>query len=320
MNEKFNSSHHEMLADPETGKIKLKSPLSRLDWLKTHNGSWKTLWRRFFHPFINDLFLPQPMICHFCEVPGKGYHNYMWLYGKNETYWAFFYTLDGKGIYWDGEKEYEIGPNQAFFAKAQADNEAFYYSIHSTEPWRFIDITFSGKSVDYLIPELRKKYGPVFSIPRDKKIITELLSLETSYIHLSNLTHFEGSAWIWKILAACEESQTERKNNAIQIPKNIQLAKELIEKRWFTPIQIQQLAQELHISREHLSRKWVEVFNHSPQEYLTSLRITQTKTLLSNSTLSFKEIAKKCGFGSYTSLKKAFNKLEGVSLKEYRAG
>jgi transcriptional regulator GlxA family with amidase domain len=71
------------------------------------------------------------------------------------------------------------------------------------------------------------------------------------------------------------------------------------------------------VSREHLSRNFRKHLGCSVWSFVTALRVEKTKELL-RSPMLVKEIANEVGFGSPSSLSRAFVRLVGVRPTEYR--
>lgn len=77
------------------------------------------------------------------------------------------------------------------------------------------------------------------------------------------------------------------------------------------------LAQELYVSRAHLSRCFHEYSLDSIHGYLLSLRMQKCRQLLEQG-MNVNEAASKSGFSEYTSFLKAFKKLYGITPKAYQ--
>ena len=82
---------------------------------------------------------------------------------------------------------------------------------------------------------------------------------------------------------------------------------------------IKQLALLMGLSPQTLNRRMKRLYNKSSIEYLTYYRIEQSKTLMSDPTLSLKEIAHRVGFNQYEYYSKQFEKKTGIFPKEFRS-
>ena len=93
-----------------------------------------------------------------------------------------------------------------------------------------------------------------------------------------------------------------------------------IEKNYYNPIKIDTLAQNLHMSRNHLYSLFKQEYLVSPQEFLISYRIEKAKKLLVNKQIhtSIKEIALSVGFENPLYFSRLFHKRTGMSPSEFR--
>ena len=73
------------------------------------------------------------------------------------------------------------------------------------------------------------------------------------------------------------------------------------------------IAQQFHLHRVSFSRMFQASYGIAPVEYLISLRLQKGISLLLSSTLSVKEIARKCGFSSGDYFAKVIRKATGLS-------
>lgn len=78
----------------------------------------------------------------------------------------------------------------------------------------------------------------------------------------------------------------------------IELAREYILKNFAQNISLQQLAAHCFVSPFHFSRIFKTITGTSPHQYLTSVRLTHAKVLLSETNLPVTDISFECGFNS----------------------
>jgi len=94
---------------------------------------------------------------------------------------------------------------------------------------------------------------------------------------------------------------------------------EWVQVRLHTPLSVEQLAGQAHMSRRTLNRRFVETTGTSPLDWITSLRVRQAKDLLETTAISMEEIADRCGFGSAPTLRHHFRARVKLSPSTYRA-
>ena len=78
------------------------------------------------------------------------------------------------------------------------------------------------------------------------------------------------------------------------------------------------LAEQAHISREYLSRKFKSYTGTNISDFIAEVRIERAKQLLRSSTHSITDISSYCGYTSIGNFQRFFKKLTGCSPSEYR--
>ncbi len=84
-------------------------------------------------------------------------------------------------------------------------------------------------------------------------------------------------------------------------------------------ITVSDLLQAVPMSRTLLERKFKNALGITPHNHIQKIRLQKAKTLLSNTQLSVKEIAERCGFAHVEYLSVAFKREIGQTPTEYRS-
>jgi transcriptional regulator GlxA family with amidase domain len=85
------------------------------------------------------------------------------------------------------------------------------------------------------------------------------------------------------------------------------------------PMTVSRLASELRLSERTLYRRFMELTNAPPQQFILRRRIERAQTLLATTGQSVKSIAHSVGYEDESSFRKAFRKLTTLSPQEYRS-
>ena len=91
-----------------------------------------------------------------------------------------------------------------------------------------------------------------------------------------------------------------------------------MQRHYAESVSLQQLADDVHISKEYLCRLFRTVSNSSPIKYLNRYRIRQSTYLLLQTNKSISEIAQACGFNHSSYFGKLFYEYMGSTPREYR--
>jgi AraC-like DNA-binding protein len=228
------------------------------------------------------------------------------------------YTLSGEGCFKIGDKVISMKPGMAFLQNHDDARNAYYYPENGTEPWHFIWISFFSPVVEAMVKNITDAYGQIYHIPREANLIKTLFDYENSGNTLRFMSPFEGARLVTEILTGLG-NYTLPEENKRKIPGHlIKHAQEYIHNNMGEAINIEDIAHECGVSREHLSRVFKEQVNESPSNYLTKRRIRQACRMLVSSNLSGKEIANRVGYDSAVSFNRTFKRVTKMTPGEVR--
>ena len=106
--------------------------------------------------------------------------------------------------------------------------------------------------------------------------------------------------------------------NALFLLPALRRARDLIDRDYAEPLDLDAMAAEAGYSRFHFARTFTAAYGETPRAYLTRRRIERAKTLLRTANLSVTEICFLVGFASLGSFSSRFRELVGQSPSEYR--
>jgi len=228
------------------------------------------------------------------------------------------YTLSGEGRFKIGDKVIPMLPGMAFLQNHHDLRNAYYYPENGTEPWHFIWISFLSLNVEKMVKEITDTYGQIYHIPRESNLIKTLFRYEKSGSSLRFMSPFEGARLVMDILTNLENYTSSEKNIKKAPTRLIKHVQEYIHNNIDKTINIEDVAEEFSISREHLSRVFKEQLNESPSSYLSKCRIRQACRLLISSNLSCKEISARVGYDSAVSFNRTFKRVAKMTPGEVR--
>ena len=107
--------------------------------------------------------------------------------------------------------------------------------------------------------------------------------------------------------------------NALFLLPALRRARDLIDRDYAEPLDLDAMAAEAGYSRYHFARAFTAAYGETPRAYLTRRRIERAKTLLRTANLSVTEICYLVGFSSLGSFSARFRVQVGRSPSEYRA-
>jgi AraC-like DNA-binding protein len=106
--------------------------------------------------------------------------------------------------------------------------------------------------------------------------------------------------------------------NALFLLPALRRARDLIDRDYAEPLDLDAMAGAAGYSRYHFARAFAAAYDETPRTYLTRRRIERAKTLLRTANLSVTEICFLVGFSSLGSFSARFRQLVGRSPSEFR--
>ncbi len=97
----------------------------------------------------------------------------------------------------------------------------------------------------------------------------------------------------------------------------IQQAVHYVNHHYCEDISLSDVAGAIAISNNYLSSQFKEEMGIALTEYMSDLRVNKAKLLLAEGKLDLKEVARQCGFNSYTYFLQVFKRKTGLTPKEF---
>jgi AraC-like DNA-binding protein len=105
---------------------------------------------------------------------------------------------------------------------------------------------------------------------------------------------------------------------AIPAVFHLRRARDLIDRHFAEPLDLDAMARAAGFSRYHFARGFRAAYGETPAAYLTRRRVERAKDLLRSANLTVTEICHLVGFGSLGSFSSRFSELVGSSPSAYR--
>jgi len=99
---------------------------------------------------------------------------------------------------------------------------------------------------------------------------------------------------------------------------HLRRARDLADRRYAEPLDLDALAATAHVSKHHFVRSFAAAYGETPGRYLTRRRIERAQDLLRSANLTVTEVCMFVGFSSLGSFSSRFRELVGESPTEYR--
>jgi AraC-like DNA-binding protein len=106
---------------------------------------------------------------------------------------------------------------------------------------------------------------------------------------------------------------------AVPPARHLLRAKDVMDARYFEPLDVPTLARAALLSPAHFSREFRRAFGETPHRYLLTRRLERAAALLRNTDRSVAEICARVGLSSVGSFTTSFRRAYGVPPAAYRA-
>jgi AraC-like DNA-binding protein len=105
---------------------------------------------------------------------------------------------------------------------------------------------------------------------------------------------------------------------AAAVVPHLRRARDLVDRSYADPLDLDALAAEAGLSRYHFVRTFADTYGDTPMRYLTRRRIERAQDLLRSANLTVTEVCMMVGFSSLGSFSSRFRELVGESPTQYR--
>lgn len=276
---------------------------------------WNTrIWQVYFevHSPFNSLPMPYAVVeqkatsPHYCE-DGR--------VRSNKTA-QLQITTSGVGEIRIKDKVYQLRPGMALLHNLDDSDICYYYPKNARVPWTSVWIEFDH--AHDIIQEFNDKHGYLCKIPLDKGVAKKLLSYQNYDGTLQFYSPLEGSKLIMDILAEIVDYfENESKENSQS--KIVKDAQKFILENINKEMSIYEIADEIQVSREHLSRVFKTQVGVSLKDYICRHKMRLACDLLIQTNLSCKEIAARLGYSNQSSFSRLFKKTVKMAPKTVQA-
>lgn len=272
----------------------------------------------FFRHLLPLEHFPRPLVIGVEHVTDKRYGN-KGVERTDAPHVTFQYTIAGEGVFKDSSGTHRVTPGSGFLCNSHNPDIHYYYPQEGSETWSFIYFDFVA--YDKMINELIKQSGHLFQMDGNAPIMRQL----NAYLNSSHSTGKsrieldlgEGMMMIASLLGELAGSFMNRRETAPQV-QLLRISHKIIHAHMDQNLNVQQLAERLSVSPEHLSRVFRKELNTSPLKYMNKEKMNKACELCKTTTLSNKEIASMLGFANPNHFARSFRRVVGMSPKEYR--
>ncbi len=234
----------------------------------------------------------------------------------SKPHYLIHYILKGKGIFRSYGKEYRLEAGYGFLI--QPDELAFYQADRE-DPWSYLWVGFGGsRAKEYLSAMGLSENHPVFSCDRDQELYAIVRDMmEHNTCGVADDLRRNGQLGVFLSILA-QSAGVVAKDEGDKGNQYVKKAVSFIQSNYCNPIRVTDVADYVCINRSYLYTLFQNYLGMSPQQFLTTFRITKARELLDSTSYPIESIALSCGYSDALVFTKAFHAMKGMSPSQYR--
>jgi AraC-like DNA-binding protein len=228
---------------------------------------------------------------------------------QHSDYFVLEYVTAGKGFVVCDDKKYTVEENDIYLIHLGTKHR---YGADPSDPYEKIWVNFFGGVFTDIISAYGLSNRVVFKNTNCKELFEELLELAIKYNDNEEI-YLKASEIIFKIILRLVESSEKQNISPVAIK-----TKEMLDQLIYKKVSMQDVYDEIHLSKSQISREFKKYFNETPYQYLLNRRITIAQNLLTKTRLSVKEISDSLCFTDEYHFSSLFKKKNGMSPTAYK--
>jgi len=246
--------------------------------------------------------------------PGSAYWNENT--GRTPTDVAVFQlTVGGELTYRDAEGTHPV-PTGSALLFMYGENTAYGLSPSAEEPYRSRYVCMRGEGLAAHWQAIRNRYGSVIPLGRNRTIPAVMNQLidaarprqSASPTTMASMTH----TFVMQIF---DQARTLRAQEMKPVDRAVNFLRDHPLSTW----SLKELAAAHGVSREHLSRVFLERTGHPPATYIRASRLRRALWLIESTRLPIVDVARQAGYPSPHTLARQVRRHTGRSPLSLRA-
>lgn len=234
---------------------------------------------------------------------------------NGNTGYLLFYTSRGIGTIITDSTRISI---PAGYAAVIDCSKPHKYYCDCPDGWDFSWISFNGSGVRPLFDMLYPEKVYAVNIREADNIKGQLDELTDNINSTGILSYTDRAMRIHRLLHSVIISAVSDNNNEAKYNSAIRSVTEYIRQHYKEQITLDDILDDIPVSRYHFIRLFHNATGFTPYSYLTAYRITMAKKILCSTEQSISEIGAECGFLDTSQFIRRFKKLTELTPLKYR--
>lgn len=228
------------------------------------------------------------------------------------------FILAGKGVFQSSGHQISLHAGEGFLIQP---NEQAFFQADENDPWTHLWIGFDGaRCAEYLNAIGLGSGQQTFRSPDGetlKDIVLEMLRYNTAGIE----NDFQLQGLLCRFFACLARSLSMPLSAVAKNDREnfyVRRAVEFVHYNYANHITVADMAKYVSLNRSYLFTLFQRVLHISPQEFLTTFRLTRAKEQLTLTNSTVAAIAQSVGYRDPLVFSKAFKQMTGMTPVQYR--
>lgn len=236
------------------------------------------------------------------------------------AFWELYYLLDGECVYFMDGKSYALKPGAFVFI----GTNCLHRTVAGGHERIWVGLDPSSLAAYELPAMLEADRSVVIQLPPEARRRMEMfLSCLTECL----AAKADGYAERAKLYLLClityagEQAHTAAESAEHALSPRHKQAESVIrylEEHYQQKIQLDEIANELYISKYHLSHAFKQVTGVTIVDYLSAVRMRHARYMLATKNIRVAEVAERAGFQSLSHFNRTFRSQTGMTPLQYR--
>lgn len=236
---------------------------------------------------------------------------------KGRLDYLLLYIVSGKTHFYFKGEERIVTAGHMVLIQPRMEQRYEYFGDEKPEVYW---VHFTGSNVKNI---LRK-----YEIPLDDPVFYSGASSTYAYIFKEMISELQAcktgfeellAMYLRQIFLLVQRTRQEEKPSvSTYIQEEIEYARRYFNEHYNEPISIQDYAESRNMSVCWFQRNFKQIVNHTPMQYLLTIRINNAASLLETTDYGLSEISAIVGYEDPLYFSRLFRKLKGVSPRDYR--
>lgn len=208
-------------------------------------------------------------------------------------------TVSGAGFFDAGGVRHVVGPGEAFITEVPSDT-IYGYPKDASESYQLRYLALYGELAIQLARDFRQQFGAVFHLAKRPESLSLFREVSERYALHTFRDRYEESTQLYQLFAALfrEAGQDAVRGDVVAS------CHQRIQSRYREVANVNEIARDAGVSREHLARSFQQRYGQSPAKMLRELRVRAARLVIESGVDDQEAVARAVGFSDVRTLRR----------------